>query len=840
MIANAWLRCRPAAIAAASACVVAVRRRSGVLLIAASLVVFPLVVATTAARSLGGTKSPVARSPAARSPAAMTAVPADAAPGSVVALIGSGLPRRSRGTVSIGSVRVGRFSADSRGDWSLRALVPLHTRARSTRLRVVVGARVIVAPFSVMRSAHPQTAYTSVSALSTGEWVRLASTHVGAGSSVALQGTGFGRQASVEIWLANERLATLRAGRRGAVRGSARVPRSTQPGAYAVTVRSHSRRLRFILFVSGRAPKTAAHTLSAPAFDALSKSPPLSAAEGVAYNYTFAATGNPAPTLGLAPGAPGWLTINPRTGRVSGAPPPGSGGTSVEFRVTATNSQGMASIGPFIVDIAPVFTAASPPTSATEGVAYAYAFAASGNAIFALAGGAPGWLSINPNTGVVSGTPPTGAGGYSVTYSVIAGNGHATAAAGPFSIGVAWAQPTIGTIPHQTVAQLAPMTPINPATTGNVTAFSASGLPPGISIDQHDGTISGAATQSGAFTSTVTVSGPGGSAATSISWTIGDPVVDAVGDMGCAFSDPNYNNGNGNPNVPAGSNACLQKYVSDLAVNPLPSAFLDLGDNQYDSGSLFDFQHVFDPTYGRANAVTYPSLGNAEYGAVTSATGNSNASGFFSYFGPTTTFGSVFARIKASIATYGGDASHIDMPDGYYSFNIGTWHIIALNSNCGTVTTTCDMTAEQQWLQSDLAATKEKCILAYWHHPRWNSGTLGNDSRTAGFWTALYNAHATLVLNGHANHHYEVFKPQDPTGAPVSNGIREFIVSTGGQSHGVAPSTPGDVSTSQVTNYDTFGVLKLTLHASSYDWQFVPASDGQPGHFTDSGSGSCN
>jgi acid phosphatase type 7 len=306
-----------------------------------------------------------------------------------------------------------------------------------------------------------------------------------------------------------------------------------------------------------------------------------------------------------------------------------------------------------------------------------------------------------------------------------------------------------------------------------------------------------------------------------------DPVVDAVGDMGCAFNDPNYNGGDGIPSVVPPADDCLQRYVSDLVVNPLPTALLDLGDNQYNTGALFDYQNVFGPTFGRANAVTYPSLGNAEYN-----NGSSPPSGFFSYFNTA----GVFSRIQAG---GGGDTSHL-MSGGYYSFNLGTWHIIALNSNCYTGGVAGGCTAgspEEAWLKNDLAATSQKCILAYWHHPLYSA--LANDTRTRPFWTDLYNAHATLVLNGHGDHHYERFAPQDPSGNANPNGVREFIVSTGGQSHGVVPSTTP--ANSEIANYNTFGILRLTLHPNGYDWQFVPATaDGQPGNFADSGSGSCN
>lgn len=327
-----------------------------------------------------------------------------------------------------------------------------------------------------------------------------------------------------------------------------------------------------------------------------------------------------------------------------------------------------------------------------------------------------------------------------------------------------------------------------------------------------------------------------------------DPVVDAVGDMGCALDDPHYNGGRGVSSVPAPGNDCLQRYVSDLVVNPVPSALLDLGDNQYDSGALSDYQDVFGSTFGRANAVTYPSLGNAEYSYETSASTPAPPTGFFDYFSMSGVFSRIQAKVQSPPGSGGGGDTTNMTSGGYYSFNIGTWHIIALNSNCppdlpsgAGLSGGCGAgSPEELWLKNDLAHTTQKCILAYWHHPRWNSGSLGNDSTTAAFWTDLYNAHATLVLNGHANHHYERFAPQNPSGAADPAGIREFIVSTGGQSHGVPPSTPGDQSTSQITNYNTFGILRLTLHPTGYDWQFVPATaDGQPSTFTDTGSGAC-
>ena len=295
-----------------------------------------------------------------------------------------------------------------------------------------------------------------------------------------------------------------------------------------------------------------------------------------------------------------------------------------------------------------------------------------------------------------------------------------------------------------------------------------------------------------------------------------DPTIAAVGDMACGLTETGYNGGQGT------ATRCRQSYVSDLLAKSVPTAVLDLGDNQYLNGELVNYHGVYDPTFGRVNSVVYPGLGNAEYGTP-------NAQGFFDYFQNV----GVFSRIQSAH----GDASHL-LTGGYYSFDLGSWHIIALNSNCAEVGGCTAGSPQEAWLKSDLAAHPAACTLAYWHHPRWNSGSLGNDSRTSAFWTDLYSARADIVLNGHANHHYERDVPMSPARvADQTNGIQEFIVSTGGESHGTPPATPGNAGLVQAVDYTSFGVLRLTLHPTGYDWQFVPAAGGS---FTDSGTGSCH
>jgi hypothetical protein len=302
-----------------------------------------------------------------------------------------------------------------------------------------------------------------------------------------------------------------------------------------------------------------------------------------------------------------------------------------------------------------------------------------------------------------------------------------------------------------------------------------------------------------------------------------DPTIAAVGDMACSSSYPDYNGGNGT------ADSCRFRYVSDLVVDPLPTGLLVLGDNQYENGALADFRHSYGPTYGRANSVVYPAIGNAEYDWK-------DGQGYFDYFAET----GVTSRILGTAT----DASNWN--DGYYSFDIGAWHLIALNSGiCQDVRpAVCKAgSAQDTWLENDLAAHPYRCTLAYWHHPLWNSGALGNDDRknsktnTTAFWNDLYGAHADVVLNGHGNHHYERHALQNPSGSPDSAGIREFIVSTGGEEHGQPNSSPGDKDTLQALDYTSFGVMKLTLHAGGYDWRFVPEAGGS---YTDSGSGSCH
>ncbi len=251
-----------------------------------------------------------------------------------------------------------------------------------------------------------------------------------------------------------------------------------------------------------------------------------------------------------------------------------------------------------------------------------------------------------------------------------------------------------------------------------------------------------------------------------------------------------------------------QQKTSDLIFGKGYDGVLLLGDNQYESGALSDYNKYFEPTWGRFKSITYPVPGNHEYGT-------SNASGYFSYFGS-----------RAGEAT-----------KGYYSFDLGDWHLIGLNTNdnnCGFVS--CDASSAQvAWLKADLAQSTKKCTLAFWHHPRFNSGAAhGNFVGAQAIWDALYAAGADVVLNGH-EHIYERFDPQDPSAvADAQKGIRQFTVGTGGREvYSVGTVRPN----SAVRRNDTYGILKMRLKVDSYDWEFVPI-DGST--FSDSGTGQCH
>ncbi|MFG1652465.1 DNRLRE domain-containing protein [Micromonospora sp. NPDC049275] len=226
------------------------------------------------------------------------------------------------------------------------------------------------------------------------------------------------------------------------------------------------------------------------------------------------------------------------------------------------------------------------------------------------------------------------------------------------------------------------------------------------------------------------------------------------------------------------------------------------GDNVYDSGTPSQFASYYEPTWGRHKARTRPSPGNHDYNT-------SGATGYYTYFG-----------------TSAGPSGR-----GYYSYDLGNWHIVSLNSN---VSMSAGSTQEQ-WLRADLAASGKPCTLAYWHHPLFTSSSNHAPSTsTRPLYQALYDYNADVVVWGH-NHVYERFGPMNPAGGyDASRGMRSFVAGMGGADHyGFGTIQPN----SEARNSSAFGVLKFTLHSGSYDWQFVPVA-GQT--YNDSGTGACH
>ena len=242
-------------------------------------------------------------------------------------------------------------------------------------------------------------------------------------------------------------------------------------------------------------------------------------------------------------------------------------------------------------------------------------------------------------------------------------------------------------------------------------------------------------------------------------------------------------------------------------VGGIEGTVLTLGDNAYEDGTAQDFEECYDPSWGQFKDRTRPSPGNHEYRTE-------GARGYFDYF---------------------GDAAG-EPDEGYYSYDVGAWHIVALNSNCSEVLRCGPGSPQGRWLKEDLAANEEEaCTLAYFHHPLFTSGEYRPGiKRVERLWEILYAAGVDVVLNGH-DHNYQRFAPQDPEGrADPEDGIRQFVVGTGGRS---LYQISHPIANTEVYNDDTYGVLELSLHPKRYDWEFVPV-EGES--FTDSGVARCH
>ncbi|GAB3147608.1 hypothetical protein GCM10027290_31160 [Micromonospora sonneratiae] len=248
--------------------------------------------------------------------------------------------------------------------------------------------------------------------------------------------------------------------------------------------------------------------------------------------------------------------------------------------------------------------------------------------------------------------------------------------------------------------------------------------------------------------------------------------------------------------------ACNQTDDVVAAINP--TAVITAGDNAYDSGTLSEFNNNYHPHWGKFNNLVRPSPGNHEYRT-------SGAAGYFDY--------------------YNGHGVETGARDqGYYSFDVGDWHFISLNSNVSVSASSPQVT----WLRNDLAANTKPCTAAYWHHPRFSSGDHGDNSGMGALYSALYDAKTDLIINGH-DHHYERFAPARPDGTrDDANGVRQFVIGTGGRA--LYSATTSSAGPSEVFNNNTFGVGKMTLTATGYTVEFVPVAGRT---FTDRVTGTC-
>jgi hypothetical protein len=239
-------------------------------------------------------------------------------------------------------------------------------------------------------------------------------------------------------------------------------------------------------------------------------------------------------------------------------------------------------------------------------------------------------------------------------------------------------------------------------------------------------------------------------------------------------------------------------------VDSIAGSVFTAGDNAYPDGTVAQFRDCYGPTWGRFLARTRPAAGNHDW--VTK-----DLAGYLGYFG-------------AAAAPNG---------KSWYSYDLGAWHVVVLDSDCSSVGGCAADSAQGRWLAADLRASTARCTLAIWHQPRFSSGEHGNDTEVAPFWQTLYDAGADVVINGH-DHDYERFAPQDPNGRPdATRGIREFVVGTGGAALRPFPTTAAN---SELRVAVAHGVIRLVLHAASYDWTFLSSS----GTFGDAGHGTCH
>ena len=275
-------------------------------------------------------------------------------------------------------------------------------------------------------------------------------------------------------------------------------------------------------------------------------------------------------------------------------------------------------------------------------------------------------------------------------------------------------------------------------------------------------------------------------------------VIGAAGDIACPPGEERRNQEFNKPN------ACGMHDTAKLLGTIEPDAVLTLGDHQYPSGSLADFQRAYANTWGAYRDITFPVPGNHEYGTP-------GAQGYFAYFG-----------------TRAGESDK-----GYYSYDLGAWHLVALNSECHKIGGCGRSDTQATWLKQDLADHPRKCVLAYWHRPRFSSGAHGNSLDQDALWRILAAARADVVLSAH-DHDYERYVPMDASGdADPAKGVTQMVVGTGGASHYTFHS-PDPTSAVRIAGRN--GVMRLQLFPEAFAWQFLEAPDGE---ILDSGNTKC-
>lgn len=275
-------------------------------------------------------------------------------------------------------------------------------------------------------------------------------------------------------------------------------------------------------------------------------------------------------------------------------------------------------------------------------------------------------------------------------------------------------------------------------------------------------------------------------------------LIAAVGDIACDPTDTNFADGDGR------NGKCKQKLTARLVRQRDPTAVLILGDAQYDDGRLSQFRRSYDLSWGRLKGITYPAVGNHEYYTP-------RADGYFDYY-----------NRRAG-----------DRGEGYYSFEVGTWHLVALNSNCFLVR--CGQGSRQyRWLRADLRSSGAACTVAYMHHPRFSTGPHDDSIEVTPLWRLMYREGVDIVLAGH-DHAYERYVPLAPDGTVDRGaGIREFVVGTGGATTYDFRSRDPHV---QARNDQVYGVLFLALRDGGYRWSFDRAFGER---FSDAGVDACH